>query len=544
MKKTSFRSPLRLSLSCKKIGTALLVMVGCLLSFSDAWAINMAAIYRSACQREVGVIIDADDSKIRLLTLSGKVRNIERFNIIYMAYYPVGQIPVSQVNSAGDVDVTIIRTIFKDDVVDLVKGWMVDAADDRISFLTVSGTETVVDQEDIWDIDLVPLLKNARFETDDQKKYQFVHPYPFMHCNNQTESAGNAHLIYPQHLLGDPILIKKELDRLTEGYERLKGFHADKVFYARPQVYGNDARLGLWAVFGSRYGGTRNRNNNLIPEIVSEYSAGPFGFQHIVVTGNALMPQGVHEEPQMHFFYGLKADYVHFAIMVDFNRYVIGESKYQWHADDLMENDHRVNDTLNVSGGFDYGNFAIDFSIWNRIQYGVRVGNQFHENSINLNKGGFVFENRSLKAELYYGFGDDKKEDSIPIPDNANEWEIAYIEAYNAHLAEQPEFFTDYFFSRLNLTFSGFSPFKPKYSLIYSEIEFHRKANPEGQGEFRYKGVSLTNSLYVMFPLDDEIALSGFFSIEMLENRYGFTGLDESASHLFPKGGINLALIF
>ncbi len=543
MKKVHSHFPLRSSSFFKSVSTLLVLLILCLISHS-AQAINVSAVYSSACQREIGIIIDADDSKIRLLTLEGSIRNIDRFNIIYMAYYPVGEMPIPEVSYADDVEMIIIRTIYNDEVVDLVKGWMIDAADDHISFLTINGDETVLDHDDIWDIDMVPLQEKVRFNSGGRKKYRFVHPYPFMHCNHHAEKSGEGPLIYPQHLLEDPILIKKELDRLREGYDRLKDFYADKVYYPKPQIYGNDARLGLWAVFGSRYGGSKQRNNNFIPEIVSEYSNGPFGFQHILVTGNALMPSGVHEEPQMHFYYGLKADYVHFSIMVDFNRYIIGEDKYQWHAEDLGENDHRENDTLNVAGGFDYGNFAIDFSVWNRIQYGVRSGDNFHENSTNLNKGGLIFENRAIKAELYYGFGDDKKKEPYPVPDDASPWEIAYIEAYNAHLAEQPAFYTDYVMGRLNLTFFSFKPFNPRYSLIYREIDFRRENNPQGEGAFRYKGTSLTNALYMEYPFDDEISFSGFFSVELLDTSYGETSLSDSNSHVFPKGGVNFALIF
>lgn len=542
MMKTNSHFQWRLSLFYK--GWVVLPLLLICLAVPELYAINIAAVYSSACERDIGLIIDADDARIQLLTLDGEIRKIERFNIIYMTYYPVGDMPVPEVRMVDDVDIITIRTIFDNEVVDFVTGWMIDTAEDQVSFLTTSGTETVMDYDEIWDIDVTPLQESIRFDSADRGNYRFIHPYPFQYCNRQDKTTDERYRIYPQYLLADPILIKKELDRLQEGYERLKGFHNDKVFYAKPQVYGNDASLGLWAVYGSRYGGTKQRNNNFIPEIVSEYSSGPFGFQHILVTGNALMPTGVHEEPQMHFFYGLKSDYVHFNVMVDFNRYVIGESKYQWHSDDLDTNDHRDNDTLNVSGGFDYGPFAIDFSIWNRIQYGVRYGDNFHESSINLNKGGLTFENRAFKASVYFGYGDDKKDDSIPIPDGASEWEIAYIESYNAYLEGLPDFTTDYVFGRLNLTFYTFGLFNPRYSLIFREIDFRRETDSNGDGAFRYRGTSLTNALYMTYPFDDEIRFSGFLSVELLENSFGESSLDDSSSRIFPKAGFNAALIF
>lgn len=543
MKKVHFHFPLRSNLFSRSVWVLAALLVGCL-NTPDAQAINLSAIYSSACQREIGIVIDADDSKVRILTLEGEVKRINRFNIVYMAYYPVGDLPIPEVKRTGNVELINIKTVYEDEVVDLMTGWMIDAADDRISFLTIDGKETVLDQDDIWDIELIPMHENIKFESSSRKKHAFVHPYPFQYCKGQPGKNAGEYLIYPQHLLEDPIRIKRELDRLKEGYDKLKGFQNDKKYYPKPQVYGNSARLGLWGIYGTRYGGSKQRNNSFIPEIISESSSGPFGFQYVLVTGSALIPSSVHEEPQMNFYYALKADYVHFAIMVDFNRYVIGETNYEWHADDLNEHDHRDNDTFNVSGGFDYGSFTLDLSIWNRIQYGVRSGDYFHENAFNLNKGGITFENRFIKAELQYGFGDDKKKDPIPVPDDANEWEIAYIEAYNAHLAKQPDFETDYLMGRLNLTFFSLSPFNPRYSLIYREIDFRRENNLEGTGAFRYKGSSLTNALYVLYPYDDEISFGGFLSLELLENSYGETGLDDSSSNIFPKGGLNIALIF
>ena len=511
---------------------------------STLQAINTFAVYSSACQRDIGIIIDVDDSKIRLLTMNGEIKSIDRFKIIYISSYPVGDTPIDEVKASEETELILIKTVFNNEVVDLVKGWMIDSAENQISFLTDKGTETVVDNEDIWDVERMPLENTLKFPAGGQKTYRFAHPYPFMHCNKDSNQSGDVHLIYPQHLLEDPLLIKRELDRLQEGYDRLRGYHNDKAFYAKPQVYGNEARLGVWGNIGSRYGASKQRGNNFIPEIISEDSDGPFGFQDILVTGSALLATGVHEEPQMHFYYGLKADYVHFAIMVDFNRYVIGESKYQWHKEDLLENDHRENDTFNISGGFDYSYFSVDISVWNRIQYGVRMGESFFGNSINLNKFGLIFENRSLKAELHSGFGSDQKEEPLPVPDNANPWDIAYIEAYNAYLALQPEFSTKYVMYRINLTLFSFDPFNPRYSLIYRAIDFKREMNLDGDGAFRYRGASLTNALYLEYPLDDEINLSGYLSVELMENRYGAPDLSDSSSQVFPKGGINLALVF
>lgn len=541
-KKTNSLLPWRWNLSCRP-NCWLLGLFVWLLFASTSHAIDISAVYTSSCQRENGVIINVDESKIQLLTLSGVIKDIPRFNIIYLAYYPVGHTPISTVKDTAGSELVVIKSIYNNQVVDLVKGWMIDHSEEQVSFLTLDGTETVINIKEIWDINFETIVGDIKFPTEKRKKYLFVHPYPFMHCE-QDSPSDNAFLIYPQHLLEDPILIKNELDRLMEGYDRLRDYDNDKVFYAIPQVYGNEATLGVWANIGSRYGASKNRNNNFIPDIKNESSDGPFGFQSILITGSSLMLYGLHEEPQMHFYYGLKADYVHFSIMIDFVRYVIGETKYHWHKDDLSDYDNRENDTLDISGGFDYGPFAINLSIWNRIQYGIRHGDLFHEDDIRLNKTGLFYQNRHFKIELYYGFGSDEKPEDIQLPDDAEPWEQAYIEIYNAELAKIPPFFTDFKYFRFNMMLNWLTFIRPTYSLIYRSIELVREPNIDGEGAFQYKGRSFTNTVYLDYRMDDEIKLSGYLSLELHQNDYGLTNLDDSSSQTYPKMGINMALVF
>ena len=129
MKKASSHFPWRSNLFSKALLILLTLMVW--ISYrSTLQAINIFAIYSSACQRDIGIVIDVDDSKIRLLTLKGDVKRIDRFNIIYIASYPVGDIPVARVEFTEDAELILIKTIYNDEVVDLVKGWMIGSAED------------------------------------------------------------------------------------------------------------------------------------------------------------------------------------------------------------------------------------------------------------------------------------------------------------------------------------------------------------------------------------------------------------------------------
>ena len=68
--------------------------------------------------------------------------------------------------------------------------------------------------------------------------------------------------------LNDPIVIKRELVRLKEGHEQILEYEQNQKFYPVPQVFENRTSLGLWF------------------SLIDELSKGPFGYQHIFLTGH------------------------------------------------------------------------------------------------------------------------------------------------------------------------------------------------------------------------------------------------------------------
>ena len=214
------RSPL--NFYCRKgvvyIAVASLVL---LLFSSRLLAIQYSAVYTSACEREIGIILKGDDSKIFLLDLNGEIKQMRRFDIIYMAHYPVGQLNIPKIEASEHINTTVIKTLYKNRVTFLLEGWMINFSDNIMSFLTIEGTETVIDKNVIWDISFKKHDRSIPFKNKDGEiPIRFVHPYPFAGC--ETEETEGLRQIYPQHLLEDPLLIKAELDRLHQGYDYLE----------------------------------------------------------------------------------------------------------------------------------------------------------------------------------------------------------------------------------------------------------------------------------------------------------------------------------
>lgn len=533
-------SLLRLNSLCNGVGVLLLF---CWISVPQIKAIQISAVYSSGCSREVGVFLGANKTKVRLLNLDGEVKVIPVFNISYIAQYPISKLPIQSVQAGSDIRMVDIKTLYQNEAVDLVKGWMIDYGDDQISFLTTDGDDTVIDINDIWEFRMFPQEEKINFSKEwKRSNYQFIHPYPFSHC--QKKEDANALKIYPQHLLEEPILIKAELDRLRIGFDRLKSYDSDKKFYPEPQVYDNSVKLSLWASLGLRHGASKNRNSSFIPSVASQLSEGPYGFQRIWVTGSAPMPYSVHEEPQIQAYYRMKSDFVHFSMNYDISRFLIGDNSYHWVKEDLKSIDTRWNEKFHIGGGFDFSAYSIEYALTD-VEYGIRGDDDFFTDSFYLNKVGVFMNFKDLSIDLYYGFGKDKKDPLyLESLDSSSEEEKAYKDKLIEDHERKSDFDGKFTFFRVNVNFKALKKLNPRYSFIYRSLDFKREANYWGEGEFEHNSLSLTNALYLSYPLGFDLSATGFIALEYLESRYGKTGLDHSENAVYPKGGARLALTF
>jgi hypothetical protein len=510
-------------------------------------AIQYSAVYTSACEREIGIILKVDDSKIFLLDLNGEIKQMRRFDIIYMTYYPVGQLNIPKIEASEHINTTVIKTLYKNRVTYLLEGWMINFSDNKMSFLTTEGTETVIDKNVIWDISFKKHDRSIPFNNKEGEiPIRFVHPYPFAGCENEEKEG--LYQIFPQHLLEDPLLIKTELDRLHQGYEALEVNVREKVFYPEPQVFTNISTLSIWANLNLRYGSSTTRNSSFVPAIRSEFSEGLYKYQRVIITGTAPMPYSVHEEPQSQFYYAMKSGYFHFSLMYDLNRFLVGDGRYKWQAKDILVADDRQNEIQHLGAGFDYGNFAIDFTSAS-INYGVRHDkDHFYSNSMNLNRGSIYYKHRLLDVELYFGTdgrSDEREKREIVTPDDASPEEEAYFEYLRQQQALEPEVKKDYLFYRFNLNLKDFETIHPKYSLIFHRFNFKIGESNSGAGAFKYTGKSLTNALYLSSEFEEyDLLITVFLSLEMTENESGIIEYTQQRKADIAKAGISFGLIF
>ena len=523
-------------------------MAVCVLLSESVFGVQLSAVYTGSCDREIGVILSVDDAKIHLLNLQGDTKTIRRFEIIYIAQYPLGKFSIPRIGPSENLEIIEIKTLYGNKVVNLLEGWMTNYSDESISFFTTEGIETVVDKNDIWDIEIKEQNEIIELNSNhNPNKFQFMHPQPFHSCQLESESQEGFE-VFPQHLLEEPILIKNELDYLEKGAKDIEEYVKEKVFYPRPQVFKNITILGIWAGLNYRYGSSSTRNSNFIPALRSELSEGLYKFQRVIVTGTAPMAFSIHEEPQTQFLYHAKSGYLHFSIFYDLSRLLLGDESYKWSSNDLKKYDNRETEMMHLAGGLDYGNYAWGYSNAS-VTYGVRHDNLGHADSFTLNRYYFQFNHRIFKGGLYYGFSSvkeaSKRKSNKEIPEDASDEERAYLEYLNSLLDLAPKVDINFKFYRLNLVLDKLFELQPHYSIIYKTISFSKGEDQNGDGVFIYNGHSLTNAIYLKKELKEEdVILAGFVSVEKLANKSGITGFIQESKNNVIKFGLNISLVF
>jgi len=483
--------------------------------FQTVLAINISALYLSDCKREVGIILDIDHDNLQLLSLKGDVMTIPKYEVIYVSNYTLDTVPINNVSAKNSM-LFKIKTFHKNEIVDLLTGWPVDYTEDNISFLTLEGKESVIGRDNIWTIEIIENPEVFQFQEKVQYQYNFIHPYPFSHCPVEIEGNISSQLkprkVYPQQLLNEQVVIKKEFDRLLAGKEQIYKYHREQQFYPVPHVYKNKTTLGYWFSMGSRYGSSKYRDNNLSPILANEFSSGPFGYQHLFLTGSAPMLYGIHEEPQTQIYYRFKADYFHMAFMLDPSLFLIG-SKYFWEKDSISKNDDRMNSDFSFELGFDYGHITVQLFA-DAINFGARYDNlDYADNSSSL-RWSLSFHNHLFK-----------------------------VEAQVEHPAA-----SDINIYRLNGELYFIENVKVAYSLIYRmlEIDYDGYLSEWGEDDqdsypFYYKSKSLTNAFYLHYVFNYKFNLGAFASLEYHSSKFG-NGVKDS--NFYPKGGLFVSLNF
>jgi hypothetical protein len=380
--------------------SAAIVLLLSVIYAAPAQALNIIAVYRAACKRDIGVILLVEKRQIHLLQADGVIKRIPRHEIVSLVYYPAAHFPLMKLPGPHSVSPIRVRTRDERTVVDLAVGWPTNFSERKISLLLPSGEDFTVDKESIWSLDYEH-FDPKHTTTSKAQLPQLEHPQTSGFCTTATQPTARQRL-FPQQILNDQVVIRRELDRLMRSYEDLREDIDDQKFYAVPQLYHNRTSLGFWGSFFSRYAASSTRSNNLTPLLTNTFSSGPFRYQHIFFTGTT--PNGIliHNEAQSQIFYRLKAAYFHASVLIDPNLALVGKN-YWWRSSDLEDEDldDRLNEYAIVELGFDLGPVAVQLQPVSLAHAAIKQGNRAIVNrTVPLWRGGVrvVFPELTIEA--------------------------------------------------------------------------------------------------------------------------------------------------
>lgn len=487
------------------------LLVVLLFAVSQAHAIEVHALYFASCNRELGIILDVNDRYFHLLNLNGEIKKIQRYEVIYWASYPIDVVPISKVKSPDTVPVTRIKSFDGEKLQTFIEGWPIDFSKEKVSFLSLEGSEVSIKRSKIWEIERFAEQKKLEFEDNRKVEFNFVHPYVFAFCEKNKKSA--AVNIFPQHLENDPVKLKRHFDELADGYEELEGYYNDQQFYPMPEIYKNVTSLGMWFTTGSRYGSSEQRTSNFSPFLVDDLSEGPFKYQRTFRTGADIMPYSVHEEVQTQAYFKMKADYFHFSTMVDPNLLLVG-SKYEWQREDVKAGDYRVNDSTLIEFGFDYGAFALNLYVISRSHFGAATESKFFGSNFSIPRFGLTYTGMKNSWDFWFGFA------------SSDNYQAGSVFRFNYNYIISP---------------------RRKFSLSY----IHRDLDYEGllysldpAQQFLVSSVSDTGALYYFQKVSARVLTGVFTSYESFSSQYGNTALSEIRKDNHFKLGVMSSLSF
>lgn len=372
---------------------------------SSAQALDVTTLYLGACNRVTGILLQVNSSHLKILSLDGKIEELPRYEVTYLATYPADYLPISGVANADLAPPIRVFTRVRRQVVELLEGWPVEFSEDKMAFLTTAGEGAVVDKGQIWKLEVADVSKRLNFKNRfAHRPLEFAHPQVFSKCKLTARTS--VRTLVAQQLLSEPITIKREFDRLQKGHELVETYMRRQKFYPVPNIYGKGTALSLWTSVGSRYGASESRSNNFTPHVRHEYNSGPFSYQHEMVTGSGPNPNSNHEEPQTQIYYRFKADYFQFFGMTDPSFLLIGANNYRWSARDLKSTDFRISDVARMGFAFDYGAFSFGAIPLNQINTGARSGAVFEKDSVSLPRLYFSYRAPDFLFEIDGGAGD------------------------------------------------------------------------------------------------------------------------------------------
>ncbi|MDH5649839.1 MAG: hypothetical protein OEY67_09300, partial [Gammaproteobacteria bacterium] len=287
-------------------------------------------VYRlilKTCAVETGIVIDADQSILGLITTSGQYHVLERDQISTILVYNTVNNPFREIQQGNETRRALLDVYVEDTSKPLFTGWAVRFVDDLAFFYGIDGKSYNIDIHKITMVDQAHSDTSTLSPANGNETLAFDYGRDFPECGLTTGGSAAAGSIAPVQILSDQIKIEKWFLNLQRGFTRLQQFRERTLFYAKPMIYREDSRFGVFQLInGSKGKGKYGMEPPVsIPAYLFRSGGKPFLYQHQTTFGSKISDLAPTVEPVTAFTSDIKAHLFHGSFVLNLNNPAPGE---------------------------------------------------------------------------------------------------------------------------------------------------------------------------------------------------------------------------
>ena len=266
-------------------------------SATPALAGDLYTVFDGSCDRTTGMLVHVDSKRVLLLDMSGHLVSVARANIRSVVLHNLLENPLPEITVDGRFK-SYLRDVWVGDDDDVsFTGWTTAFFDDLLIFADIHGKTHVVDPADVSRM-VDTSIAGGLLKPSVHAPPNVGFPPEIVPCAKDAPPAG---ALPPSRVIADSIKLGGHFTKLEESYLALEGFEERTRVYARPFVFDEASRVGLFY----------HQDSPIAIPFYFRWSSGrPYRFQSRTVIGNTIhdwLPSttpslSVTSDAKSHFF--------------------------------------------------------------------------------------------------------------------------------------------------------------------------------------------------------------------------------------------------
>ncbi len=236
---------------------------------------DLYTLFDGTCRRTTGVLVHVDEDRILVLEMSGRLARMPRDQVGSLVLHNLLENPLYEISLDREFKSYLRDVWVGDDDEASFTGWPTSFFDDLLIFTDIEGKTHVVDPADISRmVDTSIGVSQLRPQVHARPNLGF--PAQLVPCAAQTPIAG---ALPPSRVIADRIKLGDHFAKLKESYQAIDEFEERTRVYARPFVFDDSSRVGLFF----------HQDMPLPIPFYFRWSSGrPYRFQSRTVLGNTI----------------------------------------------------------------------------------------------------------------------------------------------------------------------------------------------------------------------------------------------------------------